>query len=134
MKKSLSAILCGSLLVSLALPLAAVARDSDVPGWLLGWRDKLLGDRSRLLNLRGEVSTRLNILQGLKTQADQVLSAPTQDPASVNEIIAAREKLRALIKRYQGIADDVEMDLIDNNKNLVVVEKDIQAIACWRPR
>lgn len=131
MKKSLSAILCGSLLVSLAFPFAALARDSDVPGWLLGWRDRLLGERSKLLNLRGEVNTRLNILQSYQIKADQMLSGEAQGSP---DLIAARDSLRALIKKYQGISDDVELDLMDNNKNLVLVEKDIQAYACWRPR
>lgn len=118
--------------LTLCAPAAVLAADRDVPLVMWSVRDRLSGDRTRLLNARGDLNQRLVQLRGMQTEADKLLCNNFLCAERYAELSAARGKIMLAINDMQRHLDSVERRLIDNNKDLANVEYYIQRYACMR--
>lgn len=120
-------ILLTVVTVSFVAPPLVLADNSDIPHSLFDARDRLLKERQELLADRSDYNSRLNYLEGYRIQVDKALSG---NPWNRDALIDARN---ALIKRMDDLRSwlaDTEHNLIANDKDLQLVESEMQRYAC----
>jgi len=125
MKKYLSAAIVMVALTLMPAPMALA--DDNVPQSLLAARDRLLKERDQLLSDRSNFNTQLKFLTQSRSQIEKALYGnPVNKPA----LLDARAQLTLRIYRTQTWLDHTERDLLDNDKDLNVVENELKTYAC----
>ncbi len=120
-------ILLTIVTVSFVAPSIVLADNSNIPHSLFDARERLLKERQELLADRSEYNSRLNYLEGYRIQVDKALAG---NPWNRGALIDARD---ALVKRMDDLTswlDGTERDLISNEKDLALVESEMQRYAC----
>jgi len=120
-------ILLTVMAMSFVAPAAVLADNSNIPHSLCDARDRLLKERQELLADRSEYNSRLNYLDGYRMQVDKALAG---NPWNRNALIDARD---ALVKRMDDLRsglNDTERDLIANDRDLALIESEMQRWAC----
>ena len=115
------------LLIAACVP--ALADNSYIPDSLWSWRDRLLHERQELLSDRADCNTRLAQLDGYRIQIDKALGG---NPWNRQELLGARASLLKRVDDVKAYADAVEKDLIDNQKDLALIESEMERYACIR--
>lgn len=122
------------LIIALAtvVPMTAEAADRDVPLTVLSLRDRLLRDRTQLLNYRSDLNLRIVQFRGVLSEADKLLLTSSLSPQRYQDINGAKGRLTQTIFELQRRLDLVERALLDNNKDLANVDYAIQRYACLK--
>jgi hypothetical protein len=95
-------------------------------------RDRLLQDRTRLLNQRAELNQRIVQTRSVQNEIDKLLCLDTLPRERYEELQSARSRILMAINDMQRRLDAVEKFLLDNNRDLANVEYHIQRYACLR--
>ena len=101
--------------------------DASVPHSLTEAREHLLKERENLLADRAAINSKLNNLVSSRLQIDKALNG---NPGNRQAMTDARANLIAQIYKMQNYLDHTERDLMNNDKDLGVVESEIRRFAC----
>jgi hypothetical protein len=117
-----------TLLALLALvPQPSPADNATIPTSLWEARDTLLKERDVLLSDRDNLNAQLNKLYSIRKQVDNSLTGNSLNRPA---LLDARQRLLTQIAKFQGYLDHTERDLLDNDKDLNIVESEIKHYAC----
>lgn len=110
------------------------AADRDIPLMMLSTRDRLLRDRTMMMNQRADLNQRIMYFRRLQADADRILnySGECVSRSQYDEVQLARSRCLLVLNDLQRRLDNVEKALLDNNKDLSNVEYYIQKYACLR--
>jgi len=120
-------ILLTFMAISFVSPTPALADNSNIPQSLFDARDRLLKERQELLADRSEYNTRLNYLDGYRIQIDKALAG---DPWNRQALLDARTQLIKRMDDLRNWLDSSERDLLANDKDLALIESEMQRYAC----
>lgn len=128
------ALLMALMVCTVSAAPAVVAADRDIPLMMLSTRDRLLRDRTMLLNQRADLNQRIMYFRRLQQDADRILNYSSEivSQDQYDEVKLARSRCLLVLNDLQRRLDNVERALLDNNKDLANVEYYIQKYACLR--
>lgn len=130
--RSFISVMVLMMCVALSAPLAANAADRDIPLNVLSTRDRLLGERQRLLYMRSDLNARLTSMLQIQTDLDKMLNQTSSCSAQYDELRRAKSKMIGATNDMQARLDWVEKGLITNNQDISNVDYQIQRFACMR--
>jgi hypothetical protein len=129
--KKIASIILTVVAIALLAPVSAFADNSSVPHTLLDARDHLLKERQQLMIDRADTNTKLNFLSSSRAQIEKALAGASSSPQLNRQALQdARSKLLTQISRMQMYLDHTEKDLMDNDKDLNLVETEMKHFAC----
>lgn len=120
-------ILLALVTVSFVAPSIVLADNSNIPHSLFDARDTLLRERQELLADRSDYNSRLTYLDGYRIQVDKALAG---NPWNRDALIDARNGLVKRMDDLKSWLEATEHDLIANEKDLALVESEMQRYAC----
>ncbi len=132
MIRKLISLISVAITLVLFAPIAAMSADRDVPLVMWSVRDRLLRDRTQVLNQRADLNQRILALRTIQTDIDKLLSSSGLCSERYAELDSARGQLALSLLNLQRRIDTLERYLIENNKDLANVDYHIQRYACMR--
>jgi hypothetical protein len=129
MQRKLISLFFVMLMLALLSPQTSSALDRDIPLQMLSMRDRLLRDRTHLLNLRSDYNQRITYMQRMVTDIERIMYNPEIPRAQYDELAMARGRLLTAINETQRRLDAVEKGLIANNQDISNLDYNINRFA-----